>query len=100
MVKHIVAWKLKSSAGGRDSQENARIMKERLEGLKGKIKEILQIEVGINLNSSSAAYDVVLYSEFRDMESLDVYQKHPDHLEVKEFVKEVTQDRIVVDYLV
>ena len=38
MVKHIVAWKLKSSAGGRDSQENARIMKERLEGLKGKIK--------------------------------------------------------------
>jgi hypothetical protein len=38
MVKHIVAWKLKSSAGGRDSQENASIMKERVEGLKDKIK--------------------------------------------------------------
>ena len=100
MVKHIVAWKLKSFAGGRNSQENARIMKERLEGLKGKIKEILHIEVGINVNSSSSAYDVVLCSEFLDLESLDVYQKHPDHLEVVEFVKEVAQDRIVVDYLV
>ncbi|HOC09597.1 MAG: Dabb family protein [Clostridiales bacterium] len=100
MVKHIVAWKLKSSAGGRDRQENASIMKERVEGLKDKIKEILQIEVGINVNTSSAAYDVVLYSEFKDMESLDVYQNHPEHLEVKAFVEEVTQDRIVVDYLV
>ncbi|HOO12760.1 MAG TPA: Dabb family protein [Bacillota bacterium] len=100
MVKHIVAWKLKSFAGGRDSKENARIMKERIEGLKDKIKEILQIEVGINVNSSSAAYDVVLYSEFQDVESLDVYQNHPDHLEVVAFVKEVTQDRIVVDYQV
>ena len=68
--------------------------------MKDKIKEILQIEVGINVNSSSAAYDVVLYSEFQDVESLDVYQNHPDHLEVVAFVKEVTQDRIVVDYQV
>jgi hypothetical protein len=100
MVKHIVAWRLKETAGGRDRQENARIMKERIEGLKDKIKEIVHIEVGIDVNRSNAAYDIVLYSEFESLEALEVYQKHPEHLEVAGFVRGVTEDRIVVDYIV
>lgn len=98
MVKHIVLWKAKDSASGKDKQENLELMKERIEGLKDKIPEILHIEVGINVNQSGAAYDVGLYSEFRDMDALEVYQKHPAHVEVAGFVTGITDSRVVLDY--
>ena len=69
-----------------------------LEDLKNKISVIKQIEVGINFNKSSAAYDVVLYSEFDSQQDLQAYQKHPDHVKVVDFVNEIRDDRAVVDY--
>ena len=98
MLKHIVMWKLKDSAEGADKKENARKMKSKLEGLKRKIKEIRSIEVGININDSSDAYDVVLYSEFNSTEDLDAYQNHPEHLRVGDFIGKVRLERKVVDY--
>lgn len=64
MVKHVVAWKLKDEAEGNNKEKNAKIIKENLERLKDVIKEIKHIEVGININTSNAAFDLVLYSEF------------------------------------
>jgi len=98
MVKHIVLWKLKDMAEGREKQENALILKKELESLKGKIKEIVHIEVGLNFNVSEAAYDVALYSEFRTREDLQVYQKHPEHVKVANLVNKVREKRVVVDY--
>ena len=77
MVKHIVMWKLKEEAEGKTKKENAEIIKSSLEGLKNKISEIVEIEVGINWNDSDAAYDVVLYSVFNTREDLDSYQVNP-----------------------
>ena len=57
MIKHIVAWKLKEE----NKKENALKIKVALEDLKDFIPEIQHIEVGINLNSTSAAMDVVIY---------------------------------------
>jgi len=100
MLKHVVMWKLKSGAEGRTKQENAELMKEMLENLKERISEIEMIEVGININQSDAAFDVTLYSEFRDEEALVSYQKHPEHVKVADFVGKVVNERAVVDYLV
>ncbi|MDW7732565.1 MAG: Dabb family protein [Methanolobus sp.] len=100
MLKHIVMWKLKDVAEGRSGQENADLMKEMLGSLKGMIPEIGKIEVGININSSDAAFDVVLYSEFRDEEALLSYQKHPEHVKVADYVGKINEKRVVVDYLV
>ena len=61
MIKHIVMWKLKDEAEGNSKAENAKIIKNSLEDLKGKINEIVNIEVGIDVNKSEQAYDVVLY---------------------------------------
>ena len=61
MIKHIVMWKLKDEAEGNSKAENAKIIKNSLEYLKGKINEIVNIEVGIDVNKSEQAYDVVLY---------------------------------------
>jgi hypothetical protein len=79
MIEHIVMWKLKDFAEGADKQENARSIKSRLEALKSKIKEIGFIEVGINIDDSPAANDVVLYTEFAGKEELEAYLRHPEH---------------------
>jgi hypothetical protein len=91
-------WKLKDSARGTSKDQNALELKSVLEDLKNKISVIKQIEVGINFNKSSAAYDVVLYSEFDSQQDLQAYQKHPDHVKVVDFVNEIRDDRAVVDY--
>ncbi len=100
MLKHIVMWKLKENAEGNSKNENALVMKEKLESLKGIIPEIGMIEVGINAIPSDAAYDVSLYCEFRDEEAFKTYQVHPEHLKVAEFVGKINEHRVVVDYLV
>lgn len=93
-------WKLKESAEGKSKKDNALLMKEKLEALKGMIPEIGLIEVGLNIYSSDAAYDVVLYSEFRDEAALKAYQVHPEHLKVADFVGKIKEERFFVDYLV
>ena len=98
MITHIVMWKLKDEAEGKSKEENAQIIKQKLEALSGQIDTIKTIEVGLNFNSSEAAYDVALYSVFEDREGLDTYQNHPDHLEAASFVRSVVQARVVADY--
>ena len=98
MIKHIVMWKLKGSEDGKTKEDNANILKNMLEDLKGKIQEIREIEVGINLSGSEAACDVVLYSSFNSWDDLSTYQKHPDHLKVAEFIADIRTERRVVDY--
>lgn len=99
MLKHIVMWKLKDFAEGKTKAENAKMMKVMLEGLKEKIAEIKHIEVGMNVIPSEAAFDVVLYSKFEDEEALVIYQKHPEHVKVAEFVGKIKEERVVVDYI-
>ncbi|WP_300347857.1 Dabb family protein [Clostridium sp.] len=98
MIKHIVMWKLQDEVQGKTKAENAKIIKESLEGLKDKVETLIDIEVGINLNKSEQAYDVVLYSTFNSLEGLEKYQKHPEHLKVATFVRSVVKSRVVVDY--
>lgn len=96
MVKHIVAWRI---ADGEDKAVRARAIKENLEALKGKIKELRDIEVGININATDAASDVVLVSTFDSTEDLDIYQNHPAHKAVgTNYVRPYVKERRVVDY--
>lgn len=99
MIKHIVMWKLKENAEGNTKEENAKIIKTRLEALKGIVKELKDAEVGINVNKSEAAFDVVLYSVVENEADLDAYQNNADHVEVKKFIGKVAEDRKVVDYI-
>lgn len=98
MIKHIVMWRLKEVADGATKQENAENLKGKLESLRDKIKEIKSLEVGINVNPSEAAFDIVLYSEFENNEALQKYQNHPEHKKIVDFVTRVRTDRCVVDY--
>jgi hypothetical protein len=98
MVKHIVFWALKESAGGKSKRDNAFEMKSRLEALNGKIPGLIKLEVGIDFSRTDASADAALYSEFEDREALAAYQGHPEHLAIKEFVSQVRNQRFLVDY--
>lgn len=98
MLKHIVCWRIKETS--QSKEENIAKVKSLLESLPAKIEEIKELEVGVNFNTSDAAFDVCLYSVFEDEKGLSAYQVHPEHVKVAGFIKEVTSERMVADYLV
>ncbi len=99
MVRHIILWKLKSSFSPEEKQKKALEIKTGLEGLKGKIPGLTEIEVIITPLESSNA-DVMLLSSFTDEESLKGYQAHPEHLAVaNHIVRPATESRSCMDYL-
>lgn len=101
MVKHIVMWKVKEHEVHGTKEEVMQKIKKGLEGLKGEIDGLEEIEVGINFNPSEAAYDVVLNSVLTSKEALEGYQNHPKHLEVANgLVRQVATSRVVVDYVI
>lgn len=98
MIKHIVMWRLKESAHEKDKAENARVIKEKLESLKGKIPGLRKLEVGIDFSGTESSSDIVLYSEFASRKALDAYQAHPEHKAVMPFIMEARTERRLVDY--
>jgi hypothetical protein len=100
VLKHIVLFKLKSSAEGASKEQNAARMVEMLHALRSEIPVIKHLEAGTNAIPSEAAYDVAIYSEFANEADLKTYVNHPEHLKVVEFVKKVVESRVAVDYLV
>ena len=98
MIKHIVAWRLKESALGQDKAGNARVMKEKLEALRGRIPGLLHLEVGLDFSAGENSSDIVLVSEFESRAALAAYMVHPEHKAVVAFVTQVITERRVVDY--
>jgi len=90
-------WKLKEEAHGNDKATNAKMIKESLEALDGKIDGLMKIEVGIDY-LGEGNFDIVLYSELLKKDSLEVYQNHPLHQALLPFIREAVCDRKAVDY--
>ena len=89
MIKHIVCWNFKDSFGGMDKHQIISKVKNVVPGL-------LHAEVGEGINPSG--YECCLYSELESTEALAVYQSHPAHQKVKDFVANVATSRMVCDY--
>ncbi len=97
MVKHIVFWKIKEDL---DQEGVFEEMKIRVENMNGKIPGLINVELGQDFSSGDASFEVALYAELESKEALSVYQDHPVHQHVKEFIGAVTSTRAVVDYLI
>lgn len=94
MVKHVVMWNITAQ----DREAVYQEMRTRLKSLMGRIPGLLSLEVGLDVNRSESARDVVLITEHEDGASLQAYQGHPAHLEAAGYIKGVTRDRVVVDF--
>ena len=115
-------WKFKEQHNGKSALENARWMKEQLEGLVGVVPELLSAEVGISpaleqaaaVQSNAAAapsnaaavpapaasgeYDACLVSTFASPEALAAYKVHPKHKAISAYCKEARLKRLAFDW--
>lgn len=98
MVKHIILWQLKDELGEEEKEKVKKEIKEGLEGLKGKVPGLLDINVVIDGLASSNA-DVMLDSTLESEEALKGYAVHPNHVEVADSkVRPYTKTRICLDF--
>jgi hypothetical protein len=99
MIKHLVMFKLAGEAEGLSAKENALLIKEKLEALKGVIPQIRSMKVRVNhAEASCDNCDILLDSEFDTLEDLQAYAVHPAHLEVGAYVVKVRTVRAAIDY--
>jgi hypothetical protein len=89
---------MKHNEEEQEQEEQLCSMKERLESLPQAIPQIRHFEIGLNVNPSERAMDIVLYSEFDSREDLNTYSAHQAHQEVVVFIRSITSEVRVVDY--
>jgi hypothetical protein len=93
MLRHVVFFKLANP-----TPEILQETKAVLLGMKGKIPELLDIEVGIDIVRSERSYDVALTTTFDSLDAMNAYQVHPVHVEVGKYIAGVRQSAVAVDY--
>ncbi|WP_438445802.1 Dabb family protein [Gorillibacterium sp. sgz5001074] len=93
MLRHVVFFKLKNP-----TPEVLQETKNVLLGMKGKIPEILDIEVGIDVVRSERSYDVALITTFESLEAMNAYQVNPVHVEVGKYIAGVRESAFAVDF--
>ena len=98
MVRHIVCWNYKDGFSREQNIENSKKVKYELENLMYKINGIIELNVIVNVLSSSNK-DIILNSLFADEEALAMYQNHPEHEKVSAFIGTVLQNRVCVDFM-
>jgi hypothetical protein len=98
MVKHILMLRLKNYESKTQKLENALKLKKALEEMRGHIREIRHLEVGLNFNEKPGAFDLVLSASFDSEDDLEIYKMHPVHKKVLVFLRTVSEDTAVVDY--
>ncbi len=91
MIVHLVMWKFKSGAPLKE-------IKSRLEGMKGKIDFVLDLEVGVDILRSERSWDMSLMVKFSTKKELETYGTHPEHLPVAAFIGEWKTAGAAVDY--
>jgi hypothetical protein len=91
-------FKLREFSTPDDKTKAAETVCAELTALKRKIPEIQEFEVGINFNTSDAAYDLVLNTSFSSKEDLNAYQVHPNHQAFIKFNKHYSVQKVVLDY--
>ncbi len=99
MIKHIVLFKLAPFAEGGSRDENALYLKKELENLPSFMPELLKMEVVLNKPGvSDANYDLMLTAEFEDLQGLNIYINHPEHLKIGSFMSKVRTSRVAIDH--
>jgi hypothetical protein len=94
MINHVVLMKFKTDADEAAIEDLARSLDE----LPNTINEILMFEFGRDVVRSERSYDFALVALFANLETLDRYRTHPDHLKVLEKIKTLCEDIVAVDF--
>jgi len=91
LIRHVVLCKVKENSPLKE-------IKQKIENLKNEIDVIKHIEVGIDIGFDKTPSDFCIITEVENIKDLEVYAKHPKHLEVIELLKKYLTERRAVDY--
>lgn len=93
MVKHIVLFQWKKEQLALIHQA-----KEKILAMKGKVDVIQDIEAGVDFLHTGRSYDLGLVVTLKTREDLTLYNDHPDHKPVKEFLAPLYSSAVAVDF--
>ena len=93
MVTHVVLFRLKDR-----SRKNIERARDVLLSLKDRIPVIRSFEVGADIIRSDRSYDLALVSKFDSLDDLEAYRVHPEHVNVVDYIAQVKESSIAVDY--
>ena len=95
MLRHIVMIKFANRDAVAETSEK---VKQMLLHLETTVDSLKKMEVGKNINTRPAAFDMVLVADFENEQGLNSYRTHPAHVKVLDFLKKVVEKTAVTDY--
>lgn len=97
MIRHVVAWKLAAEdEEGRVAAAAA--IQAALAPLPAVIPEIKTFSIGPNVAYADSNWDICLVADYDDLDGLETYQVHPEHLKAVDIVKPLVSARASVDF--
>lgn len=93
MITHVVMWNVIG-----DKQETAKYLKERIESMRGKVPQIVDLTTGLNIDTKYGDRDFICITRHHTVEDYIAYQEHDYHREVKRAIAEWVSDRASVDF--
>lgn len=94
MLTHLVVWKYRSDTSLTTREEHV----ERLRSLQAIVSGIESLNVGFDVLHLPRSYDTGLVAIFRDRAALDAYTVHPEHAEVADFGRGISELVASVDF--
>lgn len=97
MIKHIVLFRFKNDIDEVYKQQEIREIKAGLEALQGVAPTLRSIEVGVNCNPAEK-YDLALVATFDNLDDLNAYAVHPEHVKVSGRIRAMLESRACNDF--
>lgn len=95
MVEHIVCFKMKPET----TPEQEQRLIDMLKALKQSIPVVVDLSVGRTFTPERGqGYTVGLVVRLHDRDGLAVYQPHPEHMKVKEYIGQICEGTLAIDY--
>lgn len=93
MIRHVILYKFRTSV----SEEQRQNAIDTLRAMGQTIPEVREWSIGKQALPSSTAYDLAQVSGFENVDALERYRNHPNHIRTKNLLSEIA-DWVVVDY--
>ena len=93
MVLHIVLFRFKEAAKPQLDEAVKRLL-----AMKATVEVVRDIQAGKDFLHSGRSYDLGLVVTLDDRKALEVYNDHPAHLPVKEFLGQLYDQVVAVDF--
>ena len=97
MIKHIVLLKMRDDIDAQQKETELKVIKAGLEALLGVVPTLRSMEVGLNCNPAEK-FDLALISTFDDLDGLNAYAVHPDHVAVGKRIRAMLDVRACNDF--